>query len=54
METQFGEMGLDSLDVVEVVMGFEEEFFMQIPDQVADNIRSPADAVKYIYENHKA
>lgn len=40
------DLGLDSLDTVEVVMAFEEEFGVEIPDSEADKILSVADAVE--------
>ncbi|WBW75297.1 mitochondrial [2Fe-2S] cluster assembly and type II fatty acid synthase component [Schizosaccharomyces osmophilus] len=42
------DLGLDSLDAVEVVMAIEEEFSIQIPDKDADEITSVTDAVNYI------
>lgn len=42
------DLGLDSLDVVELVMAFEEEFQVEIPDADADKIFSVEDAVNYI------
>lgn len=48
-ETKFSEdLGLDSLDVVEVVMAIEDEFAVEIPDIEADKISSIAEAVDYI------
>lgn len=47
----FRELGLDSLDEVEVVMMLEEEFVIDIQDEVASNILSIKDAINYI-ENH--
>jgi NADH dehydrogenase (ubiquinone) 1 alpha/beta subcomplex 1, acyl-carrier protein len=48
-ETKFAtDLGLDSLDIVEVVMAIEDEFAIEIPDQEADKILSIADAVSYI------
>ena len=48
-ETKFAtDLGLDSLDIVEVVMAIEDEFAIEIPDQEADKILSIADAVAYI------
>ncbi|KAG0579959.1 hypothetical protein M758_4G139500 [Ceratodon purpureus] len=44
----FKDMGLDSLDEVEVVMALEEEFALEIPDAEADKIRSAPDAIDYI------
>lgn len=42
------DLGLDSLDAVEVVMALEEEFAIEIPDAEADKILSVDDAVTYI------
>ncbi|KAF8459486.1 NADH dehydrogenase 1 alpha/beta subcomplex 1 [Terfezia claveryi] len=42
------DLGLDSLDTVEVVMAIEEEFSIEIPDKEADGIHSVDQAVKYI------
>jgi len=42
------DLGLDSLDAVEVVMAIEDEFAIEIPDAEADKITSIADAVEYI------
>ncbi|MEL7085578.1 MAG: acyl carrier protein [Cyanobacteria bacterium P01_A01_bin.3] len=42
------DLGADSLDTVELVMAFEEEFDMEIPDEEAENIATVGDAVKYI------
>jgi len=42
------DLGLDSLDTVEVVMAFEEEFAVEIPDSEADKIMSASDAINYI------
>jgi acyl carrier protein len=44
------DLGLDSLDSVEVVMAIEEEFSVEIPDKDADEIRTVGDAIKYISE----
>lgn len=45
------DLGADSLDQVELVMAFEEEFGCEIPDEAAEKIVTLADAVKYIKEN---
>lgn len=45
------DLGLDSLDVVELVMALEEEFGVEIPDAEADKIGSINDAVNYIISN---
>lgn len=42
------DLGLDSLDAVEVVMALEEEFVIEIPDSEAEKIQSVADAISYI------
>ncbi|KAK3044979.1 Acyl carrier protein, mitochondrial, partial [Coniosporium uncinatum] len=42
------DLGLDSLDTVEVVMAIEEEFSIEIPDKEADAIHSVDKAVEYI------
>ncbi len=42
------DLGLDSLDAVEVVMAIEDEFAIEIPDAEADKILSVEDAVEYI------
>ncbi|MEQ9115356.1 MAG: acyl carrier protein [Rickettsiales bacterium] len=47
------DLGADSLDQVELVMAFEEEFGVEIPDEAAEKIRTIADAVKFIEENSK-
>ena len=44
------DLGADSLDIVELVMAFEEKFGIEIPDEDAENIRTVGDAVKYISE----
>ena len=45
------DLGADSLDIVEMVMAFEEEFDLEIPDEEAENIETVKDAVTYIEEN---
>ena len=42
------DLGADSLDTVELVMAFEEEFGIEIPDDAAESIQSFGDAVKFI------
>ena len=44
-------LGADSLDIVELVMAFEEEFGVEIPDDAAEKISTVSDAIKYIDEN---
>jgi acyl carrier protein len=48
------DLGADSLDTVELVMGFEEAFNLQIPDEDAEKIRTVRDAVDYIKKHAKA
>ena len=47
------DLGADSLDVVELVMGLEEEFDIEIPDEDAEKMGTVADAVKYIEDKTK-
>jgi acyl carrier protein len=42
------DLGADSLDVVELVMGFEEAFDIEIPDEDAEKIRTVQEAIDYI------
>jgi acyl carrier protein len=48
------DLGADSLDVVELVMQFEEAFDLEIPDEDAEKIKTVKDAVEYIEKNAKA
>lgn len=45
------DLGADSLDTVELVMAFEEEFGVEIPDEEAEKIATVQDAVKFIESN---
>ncbi|CAI8313417.1 MAG: Acyl carrier protein [Hyphomonas sp. TMED17] len=45
------DLGADSLDLVELVMAFEEEFNIEIPDDVQEKIRTVGDAVTHIKEH---
>jgi acyl carrier protein len=45
------DLGADSLDVVELVMALEEKFDIEIPDDVAEGIKTVADAIKFIEDN---
>ncbi len=45
------DLGADSLDTVELVMAFEEEFDLEIPDEDAEKIVTVGDATNYIKEN---
>ena len=52
LESSFIEdLGADSLDIVELIMAFEEEFDLEIPDSEAENIKTVNDAVEYIKSN---
>jgi acyl carrier protein len=45
------DLGADSLDIVELVMAFEEEFGVEIPDDAAEKITTVRDAIEYIDAN---
>jgi acyl carrier protein len=48
-EAKFVEdLGADSLDTVELIMAFEEQFGMEIPDEDAEKLRTVGDAIEYI------
>ncbi|MFD3395053.1 acyl carrier protein [Aquirufa sp. OSTEICH-129V] len=47
------DLGADSLDTVELIMEFEKEFNVSIPDDQAENIQTVAQAVAYLEENAK-
>lgn len=48
------DLGLDSLDVVEVVMAVEEEFGIEIPDDAADEFKTPQEVIDYVHSKlHK-
>ena len=48
------DLGADSLDTVELVMAFEEEFGIDIPDEDAEKMATVNDALKYLNEHSKA
>ena len=48
------DLGADSLDTVELVMAFEEEFGIDIPDEDAEKMVTVNNAIKYLEENSKA
>lgn len=45
------DLGADSLDIVELIMGLETEFDIEIPDEDAEKIETVGDAVEYIKEH---
>jgi acyl carrier protein len=45
------DLGADSLDTVELVMAFEEEFNVEIPDDAAEKIQTVGDAISFIRDN---
>ena len=45
------DLGADSLDTVELVMAFEEEFGIEIPDEDAEKLQSVGDAIAYIQQH---
>jgi acyl carrier protein len=47
------DLGADSLDTVELIMEFEKEFNIAIPDDQAEKIATVGDAIKYINDNAK-
>lgn len=48
-EAQFiGDLGADSLDLVELIMEFEKQFNQEIPDEDAATLKTVGDAIKYI------
>ncbi|MDU2065621.1 MAG: acyl carrier protein [Sporomusaceae bacterium] len=46
--TFIDDLGADSLDIVELIMAFEEEFNIEIPDEIAEKIKTVKDTVEYI------
>ncbi|MBN1756328.1 acyl carrier protein [bacterium] len=44
------DLGADSLDTVELIMAFEEEFDLEIPEEEAEKIRTVGDTIKYLKE----
>ena len=49
--TFIDDLGADSLDIVELIMAFEEEFEIEIPDDVAEKIKTVKETVDYIDKN---
>ncbi len=48
------DLGADSLDIVELVMAFEEEFGVDIPDEEAEKLQTVGDAINYLNEHQDA
>lgn len=48
INTNLVDLGMDSLDAVELIMAFEEEFIIEIPDEVAERMRTVRDIVVYL------
>ncbi|MBA7583503.1 Acyl carrier protein [subsurface metagenome] len=44
----FDDLGTDSLDIVELIMAFEEEFHLEIPDKDAEKMKTVGDVIKYL------
>ncbi len=42
------DLGLDSLDIIELIMAFEEEFDLEIPDEEAEKMKTVGDVIKYL------
>jgi acyl carrier protein len=53
MHTKFEDFGADSLNIVEVIMRFEDEFGTTIPDEVAETLTDIDKTVTYIFDNQK-
>ena len=49
--TFIDDLGADSLDIVELIMAFEEEFNVELPDEAAEKIKTVQDVVNYIDQN---
>ncbi|MFN2541292.1 MAG: acyl carrier protein [Chthoniobacterales bacterium] len=47
------DLGADSLDIVELVMAFEEEFGVELPDEDAEKLQTGGDVIRYIEERAK-
>lgn len=45
------DLGADSLDIVELVMAFEEEFKLEVPDEDAEKMKTVGDAIQYIADH---
>ena len=49
--TTFEDLGVDSLDAVEIMMELEDEFGVEVPDEAADELKTVGDVVRFIEEN---
>ncbi|KAK6461788.1 mitochondrial acyl carrier protein [Scheffersomyces coipomensis] len=47
------DLGLDSLDVIETLVALEEEFDLEIPDKISDEIKTVGEAIDYIFEEEQ-
>ena len=47
------DLGADSLDIVELVMAFEEEFSVEVPDEDAEKLQTVGDVIKYIEDKQQ-
>lgn len=47
------DLGLDSLDTVEALVALEEEFDLEIPDKISDEIKTVGEAIEYIYQEEQ-
>ncbi len=45
------DLGADSLDVIDLIMSFEEEFDVEIPDEQVENVKTVGDVVKFVEAN---
>lgn len=52
-DTNFSDLGIDSFDMVEMIMEIEEEFDISIPDEDATPIQTVGEAVRYIVERRR-
>lgn len=52
--TFIDDLGADSLDTVEMIMELEDEFDLEIPDEVAEKLTTVGEAIKFIQENIKS
>lgn len=50
IDSDFTQIGLDSLDVVEVMIALEDEFHVEIPDNVADTVNNPKDVAVFLFK----